>query len=413
MGERVKVSERGTNGQFAKREPVPDTSSKEAVEETPEEPTAERERKSQGEILLDEAYRAMSDFVYANEAEKVAAVLYAAATHVADAFPSFGRVLFTADTFESGKTTFMMTTALMSANPEDVGGSRPALNSLLAEYHNSPESGKPTLYLDEVSDIFGKSGLIGSKDPVAAIMRKGYERDAVSSWSVNRVSEKFSIYSPFLMAGNGTAVPTDIRSRCIVLKTTKGQPNCDLLSDRSKPRLRQIGTALGAEVKRHRGDVTGISYELIVPAMTARRHMCWRPLLAVAQYVGGEKWFQRAMRAFMDVTGTGAVSQILSADQELLKDLDAIVEGMPEDQFVGGKYLREMLMKSARFEGYTPVSVSKEIARAMPVVPIQKHVPGGNPMRGYHVRDIRLAWDDARPAFTADMAYADEDDPFA
>lgn len=404
MGEQVKP-ERGSNGRFTPREAV------EQVTEHTQEIQAERApAPSNGTHLLNQAYEAMSDFVVAGEAEKVVAVLYAAATHAVECFPSFGRLLFTADTFEAGKTTFMMTTALMSHNPEDVSGSRPSLNSLLAEYHNQNKK-KCTLYFDEISSIFGKSGLVGSKDPIADVLRKGYERDATSSWSVNRVNEKFSIYTPFLMAGNGTAVPTDIRSRCIVLKTSQGVPNEDLLSDLSKPRLRGIGAALAAEIAHHKDRMMGVSYEKIIPAMTARRHMCYRPLLAIAQYVGGEEWFKRAMRAFMDLTNTGIVSEVLSPDQETLRDMNDAVKGMPEENFVDGKYIREILFKQPRFNGCTPISISKEMKRAMPVDLIQKHVPGGNPVRGWHVRDIRLAWDDARPAFTPEMAYAAEADP--
>ncbi len=119
-----------------------------------------------GERLLDEAYLAVRDYLSVTESQAVAMVLYAAATHAVRSFPAFGRVLFTGDGPECGKTVAMLVTAYLSSNPQNTTGSSYGLTSALAQATNSPETPTPTLYRDEISQVFGRSGLNNSRDPI-------------------------------------------------------------------------------------------------------------------------------------------------------------------------------------------------------------------------------------------------------
>ena len=125
--------------------------------------------------MLDETASFVQDHVAASQAVTDAMVLYAAATHALSAFPTFGRMLFTSEHEASGKTMAMMITAALSANPLDASGTSYALTSALAAAGNTPDQPAPTLYYDEISSVFGRSGLAASRNPIADILRKGYK----------------------------------------------------------------------------------------------------------------------------------------------------------------------------------------------------------------------------------------------
>jgi hypothetical protein len=363
------------------------------------------ERKPEGERLLDEALSAVRDYVAIGDAESVAMTLYAAATHAAPSFRAFGRLLFNAETHECGKTVAMMTTVHLSANPEDCDGTSYAIQSMLAEYANAPEKGRPTLYLDEINQVFGKSGLNGSSNPVANILRKGYKSDARAKWSVNRVSEEYSTYTPFIVAGNGNSVPVDIRSRAIVIQCVRGIPRFELEDYGSEDRLKRIGRSLGREVPRHRGALEEFRVPRNeIPGMSARKAQIWHPLMAVALHVGGERWFGMAVQSFRDLNSTADASEVLSADQQTLKELcDFIAEyGYERKDFIPGLEMADELCLLSRFEGRTALSVTHDIARAMPVKAIKKR-PNGNdaPAWGYYAAWVMDAWEAQRPVATA------------
>lgn len=374
----------------------------------PEQPT-------RGERLLDEAYAGVREFLAVTPAQATAITLYAAATHAHKSFPAFPRMFFGANTPESGKTAAMLVTAYLSSNPVDAAGSSYALTSKLAQAHNSPEQPSPTLYRDEISDVYGKAGLnTASKDPISDVLRRGYKRGATTSWSVNRVAEEINIYLPVILAGLGTALPSDIRSRCVVVTMKRGRPESDLDSDGSEDRLRRTGAALGAEVRAAAPLMVGFTCEGIVPKLTGRAHQVWRPLIAVATFLGGTRWRSMALAAFAELTGAAA-SVCLSADQQTLKDLTQIVSDLElgPDAFIGGLALAEELSNYDRFEGRTVLSVAKDVARAMPIAPVQKRIPHVGPTRGYMVRDILAAWEAMRPAEPEEIAARQEVNPFA
>lgn len=398
MGERAKVPERAANGRFApKAEPESDAQR--------EINSVTIERKSEGERLLDETLTAVRDYVAIGDAESVAMALYAVATHAVDAFRTFGRMLFNAESHECGKTVAMMTTAYLSRNPEDAEGTSYALQSLLAEYANATEKGRPTFYFDEVSSIFGTSGLKGSNHPLAGILRKGYKSDATSKWSVNRMAQEFSTFSPFLIAGNGNSVPADIRSRCILIRCVKGIPRFELEDYGAEDRLRRISQSLSREVPRYKSAME----EFRVPrdqiaGMSARKAQIWHPLLAVAFHMGGERWFGMAVQAFQDINGTADATEVLSADQQTLKELAEFVIQFEYERtdFIPGMEMADELATLSRFEGRSPLSITHDIARAMPMKAVKKRPNGTDaPVWGYYGAWILDAWEAQRPTPSA------------
>jgi Protein of unknown function (DUF3631) len=422
MAARSSTQEREKTGRFAagtESNRIVTVSNRDTV--TAEPP----EKISAGAQRLNEALRDVQDYLKITESQAVAITLYAAATHAIKTFPAFGRIFMSAKTPESGKTAAMLVCAYLSSNAVNTQGSSYAVTSRLAQAHNSPEQPTPTLYRDEISEVYGKSGLnSGAKDPISTVLREGYKRGATTSWSVNRVAEDINIYVPVIVAGNGTALPTDIRSRSIVIQMERGRPRLDLDSDGSEDRLRTDGRALGKEVKRHAAEMIGFTCETVVPGLLGRKHQIWRPLIAVALYVGGPAWYAKALRAFAELNGTSMETEVLSSDQQILKDLVSIVGELGMDtidpdgerSFIPGKALTEELMNLERFEGRTSLSISQEIRRAMPVdiSSTQRRVGTGNAVRGYYVDEILNAWEAVRPAASTEIAALEaEVDPFA
>jgi hypothetical protein len=327
-------------------------------------------------------------------------------------------MLMAADAPSSGKTQAMLVCAYLAANPQNTAGSAPAVISMMAEAHNRPELPTPCLYRDEVSEVFGRSGLnTASKDPIAMILREGYKRGAESQWSVNRVATKFSIYAAVIVAGNGASVPSDVRSRCLVTQMVRGRPLMDLDSDGAEDRVRDTGLALGAQVRKHMVEMKGFTMEGALPGLVGRVHQIYRPLLCVAKYVGGERWFKMAVAAYKDLTQNGGTTEILSADQRIVSDVVKLISGLEyeDSDFIGGKYLAEELCNLDRFEGRSVLSVARDISRALNLTTEQRHMPGGNPVRGYEVGAIRAVWERMKPAKPEEIAALEyeEYDPFA
>ena len=215
--------------------------------------------------VLDETASFVEDHIAASQALTDAMVLYATATHALSAFPTFGRMLFTSEHEASGKTMAMLITAALSANPLDASGTSYALTSALAAAGNTPDQPAPTLYYDEISSVFGRSGLAASRNPIADILRKGYKSSATSQWSVNRVNEKFSIFTPFLMTGLRVAVPRDIRSRCILIVMEPGTPRRYFDARTAEPEAQALAACLSQATGKRLADIAAFRARGIHP----------------------------------------------------------------------------------------------------------------------------------------------------
>jgi len=368
--------------------------------------------------VLNETAEFVAKYLCATPAQVDAMTLYAAATYALQAFPTFGRMLFTSEQEASGKTVAMMITAALSANPLDASGTSYALQSALASASNTPEQLTPTLYLDEVSEVFGKSGLIASRNPVAEILRKGYKAGAARSWSVNRTAEQYSIYTPFIMAGLRNAVPRDIRTRCIVVVMRPGSPRAYFDAREAEPDAQALAGSLGQAVATRITDIAAFRARGVHPRLRDRHLEVWEGLFAVAYILGGQEWLNRCLAAFRELALAESDLVTLSPRQQVLRDSVMIIDGplaeMAAAGFVGGLTLRDEMRRLPDRPLYAPRSpagMSSLICDAMmPVVTSQKRVDG-QPVRGYLTYQIREAWEAIRPPGMEDASLAEEIDP--
>lgn len=377
------------------------------------------------QTILDEALDFIETYLSVTRAQAVAMVLYAAATWALPVLVTMGRLLFVSENEESGKTLAMMLTAALCANPEDVSGTSYALQSALAAASNSPEIPQPTLYCDEISDIFGRSGLGGARNPIAEVLRKGYKYNATKKWSVNRVPETFSIFTPFLMTGLKVAVPRDIRSRCIVITMRSGKPSrfFDVRTgDRWAARL---ASTLGKRVANVLPDIENFRAHGMHPKLVGRKLEIWEPLFAVAQHLGGQQWVNMCMAAFTELTANGSSELALSPRQQLVADVhELMVNGelaqWAEKGFIPGEFLADAVIRLPLYADFSAEQARKMLADELVPMGIRTHQHRGmirrgfpvDRMSGYYPDEIADAWDKIRPDDPEDVELAEFEDPF-
>jgi Protein of unknown function (DUF3631) len=368
--------------------------------------------------ILDDCLKFISDHEAATDAQRVAQVAYAAATWAMREHVTMGRMLFTSEAEASGKTLAMMITASLCAAPLDASGTQFAMKSALAAAANEPERPVPTLYRDEISDVFGRSGLGGSgASPVADYLRRGYKRGPTDSHSVNRVAEYFSVFTPFLMTGLRTAVPRDIRSRCIVIRMEQGTPRKYFDAREAEPFAALLAESLGGEVKRHSKAIGSFRALGLHPKMTGRKLEVWEPLCAVAYAVGGPRWLSKVVRAFTELALDAGDVRSLTPSETVLRDVAGIAEAYREAtglQFVDGLVLADELrhIGGPLYDGRSDVSLAKLASESLPFNSEQRTV-NGRKVRGYPVSALAAAWEAARPVPAADLEPAEEVNPFA
>ncbi len=273
---------------------------------------------------LDEAYDFIRLHLDITDAQAVALTLWAAHTHALGSFYTTPRLLFTAEVEDSGKTAAMNIVAKLSSAPEDTAGTQYAVRAALAASSNVPDAPVPTLFRDEISDVFGQSGLQGQKDPIAGIIRKGYKRGATDSWSVNRVSIKIDIFTPFIMAGLKTAVPRDIRSRSISVHMKPGVPSQYFDVRTGEKVAAMYAAALSAFVRQGATALTTFRARGMHPKLVNRRLEVWEPILAVAS-LGGQSWLNRAVAAFQEIALDESDVAVLGPEQTALKDMMTVL----------------------------------------------------------------------------------------
>lgn len=381
----------------------------------------ENETKQDELTILDEIEAFINRYVHLpTEHNARVMALMAAASYATPVFPATFRALF-AGPPNSGKTTAMNVTAKMCANATDLSGTPDGARSEIMGLANTPELGPPTFYLDDLT-LFGESGMNQTRDLRAEVLKRGYKRGEKMRVSRSGVSKKFSIYAPFLLSGLEVAVPADIRTRSIVLWHEKGRAQLYFDARYAEPEALRFGRALKGIVGQHleaMKDFRGYGYH---PKLTDRYLEIWESLLACARFVGGQKWVNYCIDAFVSLTNNGS-SVVLTPRQELIRDVIAIMDGplswAAEAGFIPGTLLASELNRmdggysemddnallqhiAANMEGITKRQVAGLLKRGFPK----------DRMTGYLASGIRAEWDKIRPADPDDVEDPERISPF-
>lgn len=279
---------------------------------------SENQRKRRVPVPLDDARKWVDTIIYATPEQKDAGVLVSAVTHSVRSFNTAPRVLVTSPEPMSGKTTWLDAFTYLCQN---AWMTDPTSYALRAKF-NEPE--KPTCIFDEISKIFGESGLRGYGRPEYRILVESYRRSATLSLSIDRTATEVSSFCVAICAGLKTAAPKDLRSRSIII-TMKPAPENLELDDSLDQGVEAIGRQHG---ERLHAWVTSIADELpdlaknirkYHPKLRGRKAQIWAPLFAIAEAAGGD-WPERCRRAFVAIALDNSEKPILTTEQQVLID---------------------------------------------------------------------------------------------
>jgi len=342
-------------------------------------------------MVLDDARAFAASILHATDEMLDALVLACAVSHTLDSFSTVPELLFTSPERESGKTTAQDIVGMLANN----GWSADPTSYALRAKFNEPE--KPTLIIDEVSDIFGRSGLRGSANQLGKILRICYRRTATLSMAVDRVAEEVSCYTMAVMAGLKTAVPDDIRSRCVIFQMTPVPPSVKGLRDSQDDDTLALGKIHSQRLHQWaRGSEDGIrrafrNIRRPHPKFRARRAQIWGPLYAVA-LEAGSGWPDRCLAAFKAMALDASDVPVLSPAQMILRDAAALFARDGSEKLFAAAIAAHLrsVPDVALYEDLTDRGLAQLMTEALG--PSQSMDIGSARARGYHARPVLAAW---------------------
>lgn len=369
---------------------------------------------------LDEIRRWFEDHVVASDAAITAMILFAAVSWgggLTGPFVTLPRMLVRG-LAESGKTTGMNVTAALGPNPTDADGTYADLQSALAEAAATPENPLRIFYFDEIGEVYGDDGQNkGGNKTLNKLLRKGYKRGATDGRSVSRVSRRFSVFFSVIMTGRDISIPVDIRGRTIVVKMEAGEPRRYFDARESEPEAFDYGQILKRDVQEHMEELAKFRARGYHPKLTKRKLEVWEPMFAIAKVLGGQKWLNMCLAAFLELA-LASDQVAMTPRQRVLRDLTDVLDSaafeVPNGRLFAGAEALEKALRDLDPERYEDISVTQLIARNLrPDLESRQIRIGEDRTRGYYADDITKLWQEIAPAELKDVAEPEEDNPLA
>ena len=238
---------------------------------------------------------------------------------------------------------------------------------------------------------------------------------------MNRVNEKFSIFTPFLMTGLRVAVPRDIRSRCIPVVMEPGTPRKYFDARTAEPEAQALAACLAQAAGKRLADIAAFRARGIHPKLKDRKLEVWEGLFAVAYVLGGQEWLNRCLAAFKELSLAESDQVVLTPRQQTIKDIAAVTRDSSRKYvladgtaFMGGLVLIDELKRvdNPRYLGRSEASIGQLVSDALPMNSVQVATVEGKRVRGYYADDIAAAWDKIRPEDPDDAEIPEEANPF-
>lgn len=380
---------------------------------------------SEDYCVLDEAVDFYEKYVVTSRVNTDFAVLAAATTYAMPALVTTFRVLWTSKKPGqelTGKTTAMNVTAALSANPEEANGSYASLRSALMAVSNTPENPLHTWVFDAIDNALGEDGQgTGGNQTLIQLLEKGYKKGAHDSVSVRGTKKEIPLFYPVFCTGKGVSLRRDIRTRTVVVRMDTAKPARYFSVREGEPEARELGEAIGREVKLHLAEIEEFRGLGIHPKLVARKLEVWEGLFAVAKALGGQRWLNKCRDCF-ETLALDSGMQALSPKQRTLRDavlaLDLIKTRIIPNgkhvgaEFAGGLALADEISRMEGWEEKSALAVARAVADHMsPVSPWQQRF-GKEVLSGYLAEDIRKAWAAVRPEDADDVLIPEEINPF-
>jgi hypothetical protein len=248
------------------------------------------------------------------------------------------RLAVTAPQPRCGKTTLMSWLETVVQRP--IGG---VVNISAAGVFHIVEERKPTLLIDEADTFLAKN------DELRGILNSGHQKNGVVlRWDPKaKCSIEYKTFSACAISLIGT-LPATLQDRSVCVRLQRRRPDEKIASLRGD----RISDELARRCARWALDNQHL-YAYADPAMPEqlfnRVEDNWRPLIAIADVIGGE-WPTRFREIAVRIAALEA-GEDPSADTQLLRDIQDIFGDRPwitTDELLGRLHLREYIMSSKR-----------------------------------------------------------------
>lgn len=372
-----------------------------------------RKEKMMGELTslnsLDSNREFAGEILYAPNTHLDALTLAIAASHTLKTFQTVPRLLFTSPAGQSGKSTALDVIRLLGQAPWLSTG---ATSYALRSRFNEPDP--PFIIADEISTIFGASGLRGGSNPIGLIARDGYRRTATLSLSADRTAVDISTFCFLAMAGLKTAVPADIRTRCIVFPMTPVPRSIRLPRASTDPDTEQEAINYRLSLHNYVGMLTPLIREIQRsfvpphPLFRDRKDQIWRPLMLVAMasdaYEAQRReelglpprqspgWTQRCLSAFKALALDASDLPALLPSQMMLRDVAAIFRETGEEKMFA-KEILALLRDSGEEMWDTLTSRRMENLMTEALGPSDTFTVNGRRARGFRAAPVLRSWE--------------------
>jgi hypothetical protein len=229
--------------------------------------------------LLDDVRAFIRRFVVLDNVQADALTLWAAHTHVFDAFAMTPYLAITSPEKRSGKTRLLEVLELLVREPLSTANiSDAALFRVIDER-------QPTLLVDEVDAIFGKKSR--EREELRGMLCAGYRRGATThrmGGANNTTLQTFSVYCPKAFAGIGDCLPDTITDRAIPIRLkrrTRGEQIERFRLRDVEPEGHMLRDRL-ADWLEPQHDYLATQRPCLPNELDDRAQDVWEPLLAIA-----------------------------------------------------------------------------------------------------------------------------------
>jgi hypothetical protein len=264
--------------------------------------------------------------VLPSEHAYVAVVLWAATTHVLDAFDYAARLVARSAEKRSGKSRLGEVLAGLVHDPL-----RTVNASVAFIFRSLDKDLPPTILLDEADAIFGTKVKAEQNEDLRGLLNAGHQRGLTYGRTVGpmHVPTEFPTFSMAFIAGIGR-MPDTIEDRAVVLRMRRrkhDEPISPFRQRRDNPPLFALRDRLTDWAATAQDQLDGADPKMPV-GVEDRAADTWEPLLAVADLIGGQ-WPARARVACASMVHDSDEDEAeQSLGMHLLADVKDLFENM-------------------------------------------------------------------------------------
>ena len=271
-------------------------------------------------ILLDEMYSTIRKFIICDKETAVTATLWCTFTWVINVVQVAPIAVITAPEKRCGKTQLLNLMGKLSFRPLVASNIGTAAVYRVIEAHN------PTLLIDEADSFFSEN------EELRGVINSGHTRQ--SAYVIRCVGDdhepqQFSTWGAKAISGIGHLAET-LMDRSVPLELRRKLPHESIqrlrhaepgLFDRMRSKLARFALDAASSIERAR--------PALPEELNDRAQDNWEPLLAIADYAGGN-WPQLARHTALKLSG--AEQEAVSLSAELLADIREVFETSRADR---------------------------------------------------------------------------------